>query len=211
MLVLLAQAILVGLLAEYFVGELTSENTRNAFLYGVGIVICSILLSFLHPHAFIQGQQTGMIARIALTGTIYRKIFSLSLETVGETTIGRIINLASSDVQRIDVGLGYAPYVILSLVYIIAVLVILWVYLGLGPSALTGMGTMVLLIPVLYFLGKVYASIRLASSKYTDKRVKLMNEIISGIRVIKMYGWEYAFKEMISQIRRQILKYLYTN
>ena len=45
----------------------------------------------------------GMIARIALTGTIYRKIFNLSLETVGETTIGRIINLASSDVQRIDV------------------------------------------------------------------------------------------------------------
>ena len=59
MFVLLAQAILVGLLAEYFVGELTSENTRNAFLYGVGIVICSILSSFLHPHAFIKGQLTG--------------------------------------------------------------------------------------------------------------------------------------------------------
>ena len=57
-------------------------------------------------------------------------------------------------------GLAYVPYVILSPIYIIAVLVILWVYLGLGPSALAGVGTVVLLIPVLYFLGKVYANVR---------------------------------------------------
>ena len=28
-----------------------------------------------------------------------------------------------------------------------------------------------------------------------------MNQVISGIRVIKMYGWEYAFKKLISDIR----------
>ena len=44
----------------------------------------------------------GTQIRVALTGTIYKKIFNLSLETIGETTIGRIINLASSDVQRIE-------------------------------------------------------------------------------------------------------------
>ena len=43
---------------------------------------------------------------------------------------------------------------------------------------------------------------RFASARYTDERIKLMNEIISGIRVIKMYGWEYAFKRLISEIRR---------
>ena len=44
-------------------------------------------------------------------------------------------------------------------------------------------------------------SLRFKSARYTDKRVKLMNQVISGIRVIKMYGWEYAFKKLISTIR----------
>ena len=44
-------------------------------------------------------------------------------------------------------------------------------------------------------------SLRFKSARYTDKRVKLMNQVISGIRVIKMYGWEYAFKTLISNIR----------
>jgi hypothetical protein len=28
-----------------------------------------------------------------------------------------------------------------------------------------------------------------------------MNEIITGIRVIKMYAWEYAFKRVITKLR----------
>ena len=40
------------------------------------------------------------------------------------------------------------------------------------------------------------------AARLTDKRVKIMNEVISGIRVIKMYAWEYAFTHVISNIRR---------
>ena len=38
----------------------------------------------------------------------------------------------------------------------------------------------------------------------TDRRVKAMNEIISGIRIVKMYGWEYAFSQLVHNIRRYI-------
>ena len=34
-----------------------------------------------------------------------------------------------------------------------------------------------------------------------------MNEVISGIRVLKMYGWEYAFSRLIAKIRRYILQW----
>ena len=36
----------------------------------------------------------------------------------------------------------------------------------------------------------------------TGRRVKAMNEIIGGIRIVKMYGWEYAFQELINSLRR---------
>ena len=45
-------------------------------------------------------------------------------------------------------------------------------------------------------------SCRHRSAQYTDRRVKVMNQVISGIRVIKMYGWEYAFKELVVGIRK---------
>ena len=48
---------------------------------------------------------------------------------------------------------------------------------------------------------------RLKSAKVTDKRVRIMNEIISGIRVVKMYAWDYAFKKLIKQLRRFVILY----
>ena len=43
---------------------------------------------------------------------------------------------------------------------------------------------------------------RFKAAKVTDTRVKLMSEVINGIRVIKMYGWEYAFSRLITKIRK---------
>ena len=47
---------------------------------------------------------------------------------------------------------------------------------------------------------------RLKSAKVTDKRVKVMNEIISGMRLIKMYAWEWAFHEYVKNIRTLVIK-----
>ena len=49
-------------------------------------------------------------------------------------------------------------------------------------------------------------SLRFKAAQLTDKRVKVMNEVITGIRVIKMYAWEYAFKDLVDGIRKYDLK-----
>ena len=50
-----------------------------------------------------------------------------------------------------------------------------------------------------------YGPIRFKSALVTDKRVRIMNEVISGIRVIKMYAWENAFNKLISKLRRYVM------
>ena len=43
---------------------------------------------------------------------------------------------------------------------------------------------------------------RFKSARVTDKRIRVMNEIISGMRLIKMYAWEWAFHEYVKNIRK---------
>ncbi|KAG8558237.1 hypothetical protein GDO81_016925 [Engystomops pustulosus] len=44
--------------------------------------------------------------------------------------------------------------------------------------------------------------------KCKDNRIKLMNEILNGIKVLKLYAWELAFKEKVLGIRQEELKVL---
>ena len=38
-----------------------------------------------------------------------------------------------------------------------------------------------------------------------DSRIKQMNEILNGIKVLKLYGWESSFKGRVNDIREQEL------
>ena len=45
-------------------------------------------------------------------------------------------------------------------------------------------------------------NIRNKAAAQTDKRLTVIKEIVTGIRVVKMYAWEWNFRDLIAQIRR---------
>ena len=51
---------------------------------------------------YISCVLSGMIGRIAVTGAIFKKVLELNLTTIGQVSIGKIVNLAGYDVQRLD-------------------------------------------------------------------------------------------------------------
>ena len=48
--------------------------------------------------------------------------------------------------------------------------------------------------------------LQIAQMIQKDKRIKKLNEILSGIKVIKMYAWEIPFGKLVGDIRLE--KYL---
>lgn len=35
-----------------------------------------------------------------------------------------------------------------------------------------------------------------------DSRLRIMNEVVSGIRIIKMYAWEKPLSALVTEVRR---------
>lgn len=70
---------------------------------------------------------------------------------------------------------------------------------------------MLLFIPFQAYMGKKTSVFRLKTALRTDERVRLMNEIIQGIQVIKMYAWERPFSQMVEYARKKeinVIKYV---
>ena len=40
-----------------------------------------------------------------------------------------------------------------------------------------------------------------------DTRIKLMNELLNGMKVLKLYAWEEAFEQEILKIRNSEVRY----
>lgn len=78
--------------------------------------------------------------------------------------------------------------------------------LQIGVSAVAGVVFMLLFIPLQGYLGKKTSVLRLKTAIRTDERVRLMNEIVQGIQVIKMYAWEKPFGRLVALAREREIK-----
>ena len=64
---------------------------------------------------------------------------------------------------------------------------------------------MLFLAPINMFVFSIVSSMRQEVLKYADLRVKMMNEILTGIRIIKFYAWEAPFGKEVGRLRQKEL------
>jgi hypothetical protein len=86
-----------------------------------------------------------------------------------------------------------------SAIEITIAIVLLYYYLG--ASIFIGISTLILLIPMSLFISKIFFKNEIKRNKKKDERMKNINQILNGIKVIKYNGWEFSFKNLVSKIR----------
>lgn len=77
---------------------------------------------------------------------------------------------------------------------------------NLGPSVLAGFGFFVVAIPLQTYVMKELFCLRTDSMLWTGKRVKLLQEFLGGIKVIKFFAREQLFSRRIFEYRRNEMK-----
>lgn len=192
------QPIFLGGLISFY--STPNGDINTAYMYAGAVVLTSALnVLCMHPYVLAQ-LHCGMKMRVAVCSMIYRKALKLSKNALGDTTAGQVVNLLSNDVSRLDLAIMFVHYLWVGPVE--TVIVTYLMYREIGVSAFVGVAFLLSFIPLQGWLGKKTSTLRLRTALLTDERVRMMNEIIQGVQVIKMYAWERPFGRMVSLARR---------
>lgn len=169
------------------------------------LIIGTLIGCFLNHHVDLRQRLLGARMRIACCSLIYRKTLRLSKKTAGTTPAGYLVNLLSNDVNRLDYGFIYIHWIWILPFQSVLICYLIWQKIGI--AALVGVvGLLVKTIPVQTGLSKLSSKLRMKIACRTDNRVGIMNEIVQGIQVIKMYAWEIPFQSIVAEARRREIK-----
>ncbi|KAG0345643.1 Multidrug resistance-associated protein 1 [Podila humilis] len=186
-----------------------SDNTQPPSPVSLGIILAfglffaSISNSFFMAQYFQATMNIGIEVRTALIAMIYRKSLKLSSAAKQKSSAGEISNHMSVDAERWLDAMPFLPMFI-SIPYELCIC--LWMlYQQIGWSVFVGLATIFALLPIQGVIGKLFTKAKSAKLEAMDERIRLMNEILSGIKIVKLYGWEDSFRDRVKVFRQREL------
>uniref|UniRef100_A0A3Q2TZ47 ABC-type glutathione-S-conjugate transporter n=1 Tax=Fundulus heteroclitus TaxID=8078 RepID=A0A3Q2TZ47_FUNHE len=185
----------------------TQDKSRYAwegYLYAVLLLLVALLQSLFLQQYFQRCFVLGMKVRAALMAAVYKKALVMSNDNRKESTVGETVNLMSADAQRFNDVTNFLHLLWSCPLQIIMAITFLW--LELGPSTLAGVAVMVLMVPVNGVLANKAKTIQTENMKFKDKRLRIMNEMLNGIKILKLFAWEPSFRTQVEDIRGEELK-----
>jgi len=185
-------------LVNHFSGA-AKLTTAQLWILVCLMFVLPLIGAVLAAHSNIILAHIGVQFRNVLVNAIYRKSLTISSSSRQQTSTGQIINMFSNDTAMLQRFLFFinnlflAPFIIGICLYLI--------YEQVGVSTFVGLGLIIASFPLNGLVFNWLNEVRKEKVKLTDKRIKTMNEILNGVRVIKFYAWEEAFQAKIAVIR----------
>ena len=166
----------------------------------IGLVTLQLFGSLCQHHFYYRSTSAGVLIRGGLITAIYSRSLRLATGARARLSNGRLVNHISTDVSRIDFccNLFHMSW---------AAVIQLGICLGLlistlGPSALAGFSVFIMLSPIQTMIMKFLFQIRQKTMEWTDKRAKLLQELLGGMKLIKFFAWEAPFLERVAGYRK---------
>uniref|UniRef100_A0A4W5R6P9 ATP-binding cassette, sub-family C (CFTR/MRP), member 8 n=1 Tax=Hucho hucho TaxID=62062 RepID=A0A4W5R6P9_9TELE len=187
------------LLGVYFISS--QEFLANAYVLAVLLFFALILQRTFLQASYYVAIETGINLRGAIQTKIYNKIMRLctSNMSMGELTVGQICNLVAIDTNQLMWFFFLCPNLWAMPVQIIVGVILLYYLLGI--SALIGATVIAVLAPVQYFVATKLSQAQKSTLEYSSERLKKTNELLRGIKLLKLYAWEHIFCHSVEETR----------
>ncbi|PRP88412.1 hypothetical protein PROFUN_03326 [Planoprotostelium fungivorum] len=168
--------------------------------YALVIFVGGILQSIFINQQFYASVNVGIQIKTALTNVVYKKSFHLSSKSHSSSSVGEMVNLQAIDAHKF---IDLMPFVhVLWGAPLMIVVVLSLLYTILGYSAVAGIVIMLSVVPINSQITRAVRSLHKEVMENRDKRVEATNEVLNGIRIIKLFAWESSFSERIVAIRQ---------
>uniref|UniRef100_A0A8C3TI31 ATP-binding cassette sub-family C member 5 n=1 Tax=Chelydra serpentina TaxID=8475 RepID=A0A8C3TI31_CHESE len=186
-----------------------SESASKDIIWGIGLCIALFLAELskvtFWALAWAINYRTAIRLKVAVSTVAFE--YLLAFKSLTHISVGEVINVLANDGYRMFEAALFCPLPIT----VPALMIVCTIYscLILGPTALTGTFVYIIFIPLQMLMAKLTSVFRRAAMSVTDTRVQTMNEILTCIKLIKMYAWEKSFAKAIKGIRnveRKILE-----
>ncbi|KAK3927988.1 Multidrug resistance-associated protein 5 [Frankliniella fusca] len=188
-------AILQRLILQY-VEDKTQPLSWGLTLVGM-LFATQLLRNYCFGAAYVMGLHTAIRIQGSIQHLVYKKM--LLLRSGGERALGQVITFCTNEQERIFEAAHMGVLILgTPVMFTMCVTYSVWV---LGPWALVGNLVILLFYPVMAGVASLTSMVRIKTVQVTDKRIGLMNEILSSIRLIKMYAWEDSFAKNICNVR----------
>ncbi|TPX59204.1 hypothetical protein SpCBS45565_g07789 [Spizellomyces sp. 'palustris'] len=203
--------------------EYPSEPISAGLLYAFAMFVCAMIRNIFEQLNWYLGRRVGMRCRSIVIAELFRKSLrraagrvstsneeakneSANTNTDGNASVGKIVTLMSVDAGRVN---GLPTFLAVLIVTPVSICItIAFLLKVLGWPALGGVIVMILMMPITVAQGNYFSRVEERFLECSDKRMSIMNEILQGIRLIKMYAWEGQFMEKVKVARKQELRNL---
>jgi len=196
-------------LVKYF--ESSNQSNYQSLLFHpwgnvVGLFVFPALVSLFQTRSQVILNHCAIYIRTSISTLLFSKALTISAAGRAQTSTGQVVNMMSNDTQQVQRFLLFFGFTLVAPIQIIISLIL--IYNQVGNATWVGIGFMMCLIPTNGVVFSNVSKMRRKVLKYSDERVKLINEILSGIRIIKFYAWENPFNKQVNRLREKELKAL---
>lgn len=183
------------------------STSNEGIMYALILAGVTILGAILNQHTLHLCFRMAQRLRAVLIAAVYRRALLHPGASSGSTS-GQVVNLLASDAGKFIDVLPLIHFLWAAPVIIIVATYFLISYLGV--SALAGIGLLIALVPLNSSIMRKTQKVRKEHMKITDERVRMCSELLNGIRVVKLNGWEMSFGQSILKLREKECEYIHT-
>ncbi|ETV93224.1 hypothetical protein H310_12820 [Aphanomyces invadans] len=206
---MLVQPTMVKLLLEYLQTprDQLSPGVSMGYFLAALLSVLSVVAITLADFGQYLNTTLGVNAKSIVMDSVYHKTLKLSRCSNAKMTSGEIVTMAAVDSERLFQGYMVVPWLVVAPATLIAVFILVGIEMGFVVGLVGGLS----IAAVLYWglvSAKAVGQARHHITTIQAERVKLTNEILHGIRVVKLYAWETYMEERIKTIRAKELALL---